>query len=78
MPVLQGIGPVEEAADDEALPMGDEDAEGCGARRVWHDEHAHLGPINCVATHEELVATASRYIIGGSKYSAFVLRGSYK
>lgn len=45
--------PVDTAAEE------GEDAGGSGAWRVWHDV-AHAGAINCIATHDDLVATASR------------------
>ncbi|XP_075979925.1 uncharacterized protein LOC142979049 [Anticarsia gemmatalis] len=57
---LEGIGPVEESPEEvTALADAESEAEGSGARRVWHDAHAHAGPINCIATHGDLVATAS-------------------
>lgn len=77
MAVLQGIGPVEE---DDALedvnelvpPAGEEEgeegeAEGSGSRCVWRSA-VHTGAINCVATHEDLVATASRFVFPNLRY----------
>lgn len=63
--VAQGIGPVEDKVDD--MPIGanqcfedeDEREKGSGARRVCSVQ-AHTGPINCISTWEDLLATASR------------------
>ncbi|XP_047028830.1 WD repeat, SAM and U-box domain-containing protein 1-like [Helicoverpa zea] len=58
---LEGIGPVEE---EEGLETSDElagqdaEADGSGATRLWR-EALHAGAINCIATHGDLVATAS-------------------
>ncbi|XP_060804511.1 WD repeat, SAM and U-box domain-containing protein 1-like [Amyelois transitella] len=51
---LEGIGPVEEEAAgfSEARETSD-------AHRVWSQADAHAGAINCVATHGDIVATAS-------------------
>ncbi|CAH0587830.1 unnamed protein product [Chrysodeixis includens] len=62
---LEGIGPVEgdDSLEDinELVPSpGEEEgeAEGSGSRCVWRSV-VHAGAINCVTTHEDLVATAS-------------------
>ncbi|XP_053612005.1 WD repeat, SAM and U-box domain-containing protein 1-like isoform X2 [Plodia interpunctella] len=49
---LEGIGPVEEES------AGDTAEFESGAQRVWCED-AHVGAINCVATHGPLVVTAS-------------------
>ncbi|XP_059047405.1 WD repeat, SAM and U-box domain-containing protein 1-like [Achroia grisella] len=57
---LEGIEPVDGdepyfETDDDRIP----EADGDRACRVWHDPEAHTGAINCIATHDDLLATAS-------------------
>lgn len=80
---MQGIGPVagddvEPEADAEADGEADaeaddeadaDEAEGGGARRLWVLRDAHAGAINCISTHGDLLATASRFVV-----STFLIR----
>lgn len=56
----QGIGPVDDTVPGAA---GEQSEPGPRALTLlWSAEQAHGGAVNCLASHDDLLATASRWV----------------
>lgn len=62
---MEGEEPNEETEGAEERAVAEEQqaaGDATEARRAWHAQRAHAGAVNCIAAHEEGLATASRRV----------------
>ncbi|CAB3254057.1 unnamed protein product [Arctia plantaginis] len=56
---LEGIEPLDESLEEEHVAASEDEELVNGTRRLWRGSQAHAAPINCISTHDDMVATAS-------------------